>query len=64
MTLRLSADTAAGLRILCTALGRDMNGLCEEVLARAVAEKLAELQASARPGEWHVIVRCALGTGG
>lgn len=38
MTLRLSTETAAGLRILRIALGRDMNGLCEEVLSKAVGK--------------------------
>src|SRR5262245_18526098 len=63
MTLRLSTETAANLRILRIALGHEMNGLCEEVLSKAVAERLAELEANANPGEWDVIVRCATGPG-
>ena len=61
LTLRLSLDVARGLRTLKVALGIDMNTLCEEAVAKEVAGRLAEAKAQSQPGEWDVIVRCALG---
>lgn len=58
ITLRLSASTARDLRLLKLALAADVNGLCEEFLAKAAAEKLASVKANAKPGEWDAILRC------
>ena len=59
ITLRLSASTASDLQLLKLALAADVNGLCEEFLAKAAAEKLASVKANAKPGEWDAVLRCA-----
>jgi hypothetical protein len=64
LTFRLPVATVRNLQVLKLALGKDVNVLCEEFLERAVAEKLSEVRATAKPGEWDVIVSCAKGLDG
>jgi hypothetical protein len=59
LTLRLSDGTLEGLQLLKVMLGRDMNSLCEEYIGAAVAEKVADLEARASPGDVDVIRRYA-----
>jgi hypothetical protein len=59
LTLRLSDGTLEGLQLLKVMLGRDMNRLCEEYIGAAVAEKVADLEARASPGDVDVIRRYA-----
>jgi hypothetical protein len=64
ITLRPSEEMMRNLVLLKRVLGKDMNGLCLELMADQVSKRLGEARARVSPGEWDVIVKYAEGLDG
>ena len=59
LVMRIRSSVVSDLRALKLALGTDITEMVEAMVAKGVAEKVAEVSKS-KPGEWDVIRRCAL----
>jgi len=58
LVVSINGGLIADLRALKLALGVDVSGLVEEMVAKGIAEKVADVKKT-KPGEWDVIRRCA-----
>lgn len=56
--VRIRSNVVSDLRALKLALGTDITEMVGAMVAKGVAEKVAEVSKS-NPGEWNVIRRCA-----
>jgi len=58
LVVRINGGLIADLRALKLALGVDVSELVEELVAKGIGEKVADVKKT-KPGEWDVIRRCA-----
>ena len=58
LVMRIRSSVVSDLRALKLALGTDITEMVEAMVAKGVAEKVAEVSNN-NPGEWDVIRRCA-----